>query len=189
MVNLSDAGPEVTYNLRFPGQFFDSQAGLHQNYFRDYDPAVGRYVESDPIGLTAGVNTYVYVGADPMDWFDPDGLDETRVTNTSGGRSMWDGPTNGNWGGKCWSGGLYSCGGHPMGKAPPTDSGDMCYMHHDNFYSKCGGNERCIAACDRTLIKALLALPDNPKKCPLPPRKGTQADSAQYRSGALRWFH
>jgi RHS repeat-associated protein len=43
-----------TYNLRLPGQVFDGQAGLHQNGFRDYDPATGGYVESDPIGLAAG---------------------------------------------------------------------------------------------------------------------------------------
>jgi len=43
----------VTYNLRFPGQLYDAHAGLHQSWNRDYDPAIGRYVESDPIGLKA----------------------------------------------------------------------------------------------------------------------------------------
>ncbi len=62
------------YNLRFPGQTYDSQAGLHQNWNRDYDPTIGRYVESDPIGLHAGVNTYAYVGTDPVDDADPTGL-------------------------------------------------------------------------------------------------------------------
>jgi RHS repeat-associated protein len=57
------AGGTFKYNLRFPGQLYDSHAGLSQNYFRDYDPAIGRYVESDPIGLTGGVNTYGYVGS------------------------------------------------------------------------------------------------------------------------------
>ena len=47
---------------------------VHQNYFRDYDPAVGKYVESDPIGLLAGVNTYNYVDESPVGFFDPDGL-------------------------------------------------------------------------------------------------------------------
>jgi RHS repeat-associated protein len=64
--NNPAGGCTFTYNLRFPGQIYDSQAGLHQNYFRDYDPAIGRYVESDPIGLAAGVNTYSYVGSNPL---------------------------------------------------------------------------------------------------------------------------
>ncbi|MDF2075804.1 RHS repeat-associated core domain-containing protein, partial [Pseudomonas mendocina] len=46
--------------LRFPGQYFDEETGLYQNYFRDYDPQLGRYVQSDPIGLLGGVNEYEY---------------------------------------------------------------------------------------------------------------------------------
>jgi RHS repeat-associated protein len=62
-----------SYNLRFPGQVFDGQAGLHQNYFRDYDPATGRYAESDPLGLRGGINTYVYVNNVPTMEYDIDG--------------------------------------------------------------------------------------------------------------------
>ncbi len=54
-----------SFNLRFPGQYYDAETGLHYNYFRDYDPSVGRYVESDPIGLEGGRNTYAYVGNHP----------------------------------------------------------------------------------------------------------------------------
>ncbi|HEU5136435.1 MAG TPA: RHS repeat-associated core domain-containing protein, partial [Steroidobacteraceae bacterium] len=62
------------YNLRFPGQQYDAVVGLHYNYFRDYDPAVGRYVQSDPIGLSAGVNTFAYVQGNPLSSVDTFGL-------------------------------------------------------------------------------------------------------------------
>ena len=55
-----------TYDLRYPGQIYQSETGLYYNYFRDYDPAVGRYIESDPIGLDAGMKTYAYVRGDPL---------------------------------------------------------------------------------------------------------------------------
>jgi RHS repeat-associated protein len=62
------------YNPRFPGQVFDAESGLHQNYYRDYSPQDGKYLTSDPIGLAGGVNTYLYVGGDPLINIDPFGL-------------------------------------------------------------------------------------------------------------------
>ena len=65
---------ELAFNLRFPGQYFDSETGLHHNYFRDYDGAIGRYIQSDPIGRLGGLNTYGYVRAMPLTRRDMFGL-------------------------------------------------------------------------------------------------------------------
>jgi RHS repeat-associated protein len=62
--NPAGAGT-FAYNLRFPGQLFEGQAGLHYNYRRDFDPAMGRYTESDRIGMRGGINTYAYGEAIP----------------------------------------------------------------------------------------------------------------------------
>ncbi len=64
-----------TYNLRFPGQVYDAETGKHYNVNRDYDPAGGRYIQSDPIGLSGGQwSTYSYVRGNPLAWRDPLGL-------------------------------------------------------------------------------------------------------------------
>jgi RHS repeat-associated protein len=71
--NPSNVGTFV-YNLRFPGQYYDVETGLNYNMARDYDPATGRYVESDPVGLGGGVNTYSYVRGMPIQLSDQFGL-------------------------------------------------------------------------------------------------------------------
>jgi RHS repeat-associated protein len=70
--------PTIESHLRLPGQMEDLETGLHYNYFRDYDPQTGRYVQSDPIGLGGGINTYAYVGDNPLMSSDPRGLSGCR---------------------------------------------------------------------------------------------------------------
>jgi RHS repeat-associated protein len=67
-------GIRTTVNLRFAGQYYDKETGLHYNWHRYYDPRLGRYITSDPIGLEGGLNTYTYVYNNPLRFVDPMGL-------------------------------------------------------------------------------------------------------------------
>jgi RHS repeat-associated protein len=102
-----------SYGLRFPGQVYDQRSKLHYNYFRDYDPSTGRYIESDPVGLAGGINTYAFVAGNPLSFVDPLGLDLTTAQQTAVQTSAQD-----------WSASKYCPGSSiyaraPAGNTPP----------------------------------------------------------------------
>ncbi|WP_164483774.1 RHS repeat-associated core domain-containing protein [Polaromonas sp. SP1] len=70
-----------SFNQRLPGQVFDAESGMFQNWHREYNPRIGRYMQSDPIGLAGGINTFGYVGGDPLNRIDPQGLNWVMAAN------------------------------------------------------------------------------------------------------------
>jgi RHS repeat-associated protein len=71
------SGTKFSYNLRFPGQYYDEETGLHYNWHRDYDAQTGRYIQSDPIGLAGGINSYGYASNNSLKYIDFHGLKYT----------------------------------------------------------------------------------------------------------------
>jgi RHS repeat-associated protein len=118
---------------------------VHCNYFRDYDPAVGRYIESDPIGLDGGWSTYVYANANPISWMDPEGLEAGTITlpRRLPPRRIpipgWRGPA-GQVAGAGWLGWQAGSALYPHIAMPLGDAID--YMCSDN------PREECLAKCD-----------------------------------------
>jgi RHS repeat-associated protein len=121
------------FNLRFPGQYFDKETGTHYNYYRDYDPSIGRYIQSDPIGLTAGPNTYSYVGGNPLTYFDPQGKAAQALGCLAG---AWAGPIG------CGAGAavVTIVGGALLMNAVGSDSQPSPYdpAANDPKYGSCG---------------------------------------------------
>ncbi len=138
----------------------------HYNYFRDYDPAVGRYVESDPLGLRGGWSTYTYDGGDAISFVDPYGL--LKYGSGSSANSPGPGAFHwyGNWGGPGWGAGRWvsEC------DLTRTDlevgvksSRDACYKAHDlcihnRCHKPCGGAPD-FKPCDHQLADCLRKIP------------------------------
>jgi RHS repeat-associated protein len=135
--NPASAGV-FAYNLRFPGQYFDVETGKHYNYFRDYDPTIGHYFESDPIGLVAGANTYAYVNSDPLVLTDSLGLmtDQAcceRSRQLGQGKSEGSDKDDGGW--------VICCEGRKMSCAFPQETNQRvqkifgdCIKRHEDYH-------------------------------------------------------
>ena len=165
--------------------------GLYSYRGRYYSPTLRRFISEDPIGFAGGdPNLYAYVNNNPLIFNDPSGLDAT-IWKPGPGRTLTDGPRNGNWGGAKWSGGLGP--GQQGPPSPPVDSGDECYMGHDLCWGKCAkcpATERSCKSvkCDPDLVRCLTNLSDDPKRWPRPPRPGTEGDTKRFRSSAIEVF-
>ena len=133
---------EIVNNLRLPGQYFDSETSLYYNWNRYYDPIISRYITKDPIGLNGGLNMYVYVESNPINYIDMFGLFHWHE----------------NWGGGGWAGGRRVKDGwnNPnspnyvpgLTNVPPKDELDKCYKKHDLCYEDCRMNFTGLARCD-----------------------------------------
>ena len=183
----SSSGSSSGNKFQFTGRENDG-TGLYYYRARYYSPALQRFISEDPI--RAGGNFYEYANGNPVLFVDPLGLDATNWFNSSGGRPLYNGPTNGNWGGKNWSGGWYPPGhGGKDGTLPPLDSGDEAYQRHDQCYSGVPLSPRYSKnRCDDQLVKELRELPDDSSQWNRPPRKGTKDDSENFRDNAIWYF-
>ncbi len=145
-----DPNSTITNNLRFPGQYYDQETGLHYNYMRDYSPEIGRYLQSDLIGLAGGLNTYLYA-LNPLTQIDPFGLMGQApggVGPRPPGQGLGFDDITGPFGPVCGTG----AGAYFIPDGYFTADFQTACQAHDDCYSTCG-----IAKgdCDAKFVKDL----------------------------------
>lgn len=155
--NVPDENPSGlgTFDLplRLPGQYFDKETNLHYKYFWDYDPGLGIYKQSDPIGLSGGLNTYSYVKGNPLLFKDARGLDNPGMgpygppwsfpddevepsPSSNAGSSNLPEPRNSEKKPTCPSSGKDDCWTH-----------ENCSEHGGRFDERCGNGALRFRTC------------------------------------------
>ena len=107
--------------LPFAGQIADQETGLNYNMNRYYDPVTGRYTQSDPIGLNGGLNTFGYVGGNPVSQFDPLGLSWSNSASMTWGWLSGTGPSNM----------IFGPGSDPVGEMKNADGVQAARDYYD----------------------------------------------------------
>jgi RHS repeat-associated protein len=131
---------------------------VHYNYFRDYDPTVGRYVESDPIGLKGGIGTYSYSNANPIQEYDHLGLvpgPHTGPRRQHGASGTWSMGATGRW----WELPKNSCGADGGARYANFGAGysfEQACQNHDRCYSTCGKSKN---ECDTAFLNDMMEFP------------------------------
>jgi RHS repeat-associated protein len=132
----------LALNLGFPGQYYDAETSAWNNGFRDYKSTLGRYVESDPLGLTGGTNTYAYVDGNPLSYTDPYGLTKytqvpaNAVQYVSGSGVSFYAPPRANFGAMESAGQIY--GSNPIATLMNEGQGGTYDFQRNNgdFYTQ-----------------------------------------------------
>ncbi|MBC3931932.1 hypothetical protein H8K43_09635 [Undibacterium sp. CY22W] len=159
---LPDENPQKTgstsnfvFNLRFAGQYFDRETNLHYNYFRDYDPQTGRYIQSDPIGLRGGLNAYLFDDANPISNTDPLGLSTYQcirgLGQKPGGYVSPDNITHHQYSCIVFPNGTSICGGQGPSGNPISSPGKPTTPDEDYFdknsCKKTQDDNQCFEKC------------------------------------------
>jgi RHS repeat-associated protein len=166
-------GTAYELNLRLPGQYYDAESGLHYNYFRTYDPDMGRFIRPDPAGGEGGLNLYRYADNNPIASSDPLGLWVKRCSrqlgNPEGPNRSGNNPirhdylvvsgeilsfqAGNNW---LWSQGRIDTGGEDPNRTCPVVCSDDAF---DDFVLRAaatvGAPNYCLVATPGTLGHAL----------------------------------
>lgn len=142
-------GATFEFDLRFPGQRADGASGMNYNYFRDYEAATGRYVQSDPIGLEGGISTFAYVSSNPMLLVDALGLADQCPANCCKGVTFAEKE------GGVVAATIRCCGGAPLACFNPNicdgftpaacETVKRCTVRHESMHvdrhSSCDGQD------------------------------------------------